>query len=205
MLLGHLHKVLKWCILRLFCLHEVLLPHADGVTDHIQEIFKLLQTELAEIPGLLEVLGVVVTQVLLSKTGSVRVVEVLLEGMQQQVQLVTGGQQGPVFVLELLKKRHAIAQIRDILDAHDVQVFEIDLHGRGLLLGGFLQCLGGVFVARLQQLLLLLLQLLLFRLGFLGLRCLSFVGISIFCLRLAPLLQGLLPLGIRLLELCSRL
>ena len=33
-------------------LHEVLLPHADGVSDHIQEIFKLLQTELSEIPGL---------------------------------------------------------------------------------------------------------------------------------------------------------
>mmetsp|Transcript_37777 Transcript_37777/g.59708 ORF Transcript_37777/g.59708 Transcript_37777/m.59708 type:complete len:379 (-) Transcript_37777:1213-2349(-) len=206
MLLGHLHKILQWCILRLFCLQEAVGGvHADAVADHIQEIFKLLQTELAEIPGLLEVLGVVVTQVLLSKTGSVWVVEVLLEGIQQQVQLVTGRQQGPVFVLELLKERHAIAQIQDILDAHDVEVFEVDLHGCGLLLGGFFKRLGGVFVARLQQLLLLFLQLLLFRLGLFGLRRLSLVGIAVFRLRLAPLLQGLLPLGIGFLEFGSRL
>lgn len=47
-------------------------------------------------------------------------VSVLLEGMKEKVELITSGEKGPVFVGELVKEWHAVAQIQDVGDTHDV-------------------------------------------------------------------------------------
>ena len=61
-------------------------------------LVQVLDAEVLQGEGLLEVLAVVELEVLLGEARAVRVVQVLLEGMKQQVQLEARAEQRPVLV-----------------------------------------------------------------------------------------------------------
>lgn len=125
----------------------------------------------------------------LSKTGPVWVIQILLEGMNKQMKLVTCGQQSPVFILELVEERHPIAKIQDVSDAHHIQILKINFHGCGCCLCILFKRFGRVFISSFQKFLLFFFQLLLFGFRFLCCGGFSLAWISVFCLSLSPLLQ----------------
>lgn len=125
----------------------------------------------------------------LSKTGPVWVIQILLEGMNKQMKLVTCGQQSPVFILELVEERHPIAKIQDVSDAHHIQILKINFHGCGCCLCILFKRFGRIFISSFQKFLLFFFQLLLFGFRFLCCGGFSLAWISVFCLSLSPLLQ----------------
>mmetsp|Transcript_47709 Transcript_47709/g.107374 ORF Transcript_47709/g.107374 Transcript_47709/m.107374 type:complete len:272 (-) Transcript_47709:1113-1928(-) len=97
--------------------------------------------------------------------------------MHEEVELVPRAKQCPVLIDKIREEWLAVAEVRDILNTEDIDVFSIDLHGLGLLLA-----------------FLLLPLLLLCEQG------LSLHGVLPLTLPLAPLLNRLLPGSPLLLE-----
>mmetsp|Transcript_1388 Transcript_1388/g.4043 ORF Transcript_1388/g.4043 Transcript_1388/m.4043 type:complete len:349 (+) Transcript_1388:39-1085(+) len=166
-----------------------LLVDAEGVLDQVGQVSQLLNSEGLQSELLLEILIVVEGQVLFREARTVRIVQVLLEGMQENMELVAHREQSPILEDVVGEERAAVAEVFNILDGEDVQFFEVDFHLRILL---------GRLVA-------LLLGLLLLGLCLLGQQGLPPAGVLPLLLQLAPLRQGLLPSRPSLLERLTRL
>ena len=82
--------------------------HGDSILDQINEVLKLLQAKLLEVPALLEVLLEIEAQVLLSETWPIRIVQVFLEGVQEEMELIASAKKSPVLIRECCKEWHAI-------------------------------------------------------------------------------------------------
>mmetsp|Transcript_57742 Transcript_57742/g.103732 ORF Transcript_57742/g.103732 Transcript_57742/m.103732 type:complete len:360 (-) Transcript_57742:230-1309(-) len=141
-----------------------------------------------------------------SKTETIRIIQVLLEGVQQQVELVAGAQQNPILVGKICEQCVAIANVHDVLYSEDIQIFDVQLLN-GLSLGFQLciQCLRTLLIPSFNESFLVLLALLLSCFCLLGLGSFAACWVLVVCMSLAPLRQSLLPYGILLLEASSRL
>mmetsp|Transcript_72207 Transcript_72207/g.233633 ORF Transcript_72207/g.233633 Transcript_72207/m.233633 type:complete len:377 (-) Transcript_72207:871-2001(-) len=182
-LLRHLDKAGGRSILRKLSHQEgVFLCDAEGVLDEIRKVSELLHAEQLHIEGLLEVLGVVKAQVGLTEARAVRVIQILLEGLNKEVQLVAGAQKRPILVDKVGEKRLAVPEVGHVLHGSDIDILCVDVHGLGIL---------GCLLAALGLLLVLLL---------LGEQRLPLGRILPVVLPLAPLLQCFLPLRQLLLE-----
>mmetsp|Transcript_65268 Transcript_65268/g.164526 ORF Transcript_65268/g.164526 Transcript_65268/m.164526 type:complete len:400 (+) Transcript_65268:311-1510(+) len=183
-LLCELHKVRNRGVIGEGRLQEAaLLVYEQCIMDQLHEPRQVLGVVTLEAEGFLEVPIVIEAKILLRETWPVRIVQVLLEGMQEEVDLIARAQQEPIFVDKVGKQRLAVANITDILDCKYIQLFDIDL-----------------WILLLRRLVALLFRLLLLRLRPLGQQGLALVGVLPIGGQLTPLLQALLPLGPRLLE-----
>mmetsp|Transcript_72206 Transcript_72206/g.233629 ORF Transcript_72206/g.233629 Transcript_72206/m.233629 type:complete len:252 (-) Transcript_72206:1252-2007(-) len=116
-LLRHLDKAGGRSILRKLSHQEgVFLCDAEGVLDEIRKVSELLHAEQLHIEGLLEVLGVVKAQVGLTEARAVRVIQILLEGLNKEVQLVAGAQKRPILVDKVREEWLTIADVGHILN-----------------------------------------------------------------------------------------
>mmetsp|Transcript_102791 Transcript_102791/g.290438 ORF Transcript_102791/g.290438 Transcript_102791/m.290438 type:complete len:257 (-) Transcript_102791:77-847(-) len=106
------------------------------VLDHAHEVDEFVHAIEPRGQRLLEVPGVVVSQVLQVDAGALGVVAVADERLHQQVQLEPEAQHRPVLKLEGLEKRHAAADVADVLHAENVEVVK-----RGILIFLFLRFL----------------------------------------------------------------
>mmetsp|Transcript_75464 Transcript_75464/g.190834 ORF Transcript_75464/g.190834 Transcript_75464/m.190834 type:complete len:250 (-) Transcript_75464:275-1024(-) len=183
-LLYKLHEVCDRCVLTKDRLQEGgFLVHSQSVLDQLDKPSQVLGVVAFEAKSLLEIPVVIEAKVLLHEAWPICIVQILLEGVKEEVNFVARAEQEPIFVDKVGKQRFAIANITYIIDCKDVQVFHVDL-----------------WIVILRRFVALLFCLFLLRLRPLGQQGLALVGVLPIRGQLAPLLQAFLPLSPCLLE-----
>mmetsp|Transcript_97715 Transcript_97715/g.291844 ORF Transcript_97715/g.291844 Transcript_97715/m.291844 type:complete len:263 (-) Transcript_97715:544-1332(-) len=95
------------------------------VSDQLDELLEALHAVELQVQGLLEVLEVIKLQVVKMNADAFGVVDVPPERVRQQVQLIAQTHHGPILEVEIREERLALSNVKDVLDAKDVQLVEL--------------------------------------------------------------------------------
>mmetsp|Transcript_94877 Transcript_94877/g.164680 ORF Transcript_94877/g.164680 Transcript_94877/m.164680 type:complete len:249 (+) Transcript_94877:482-1228(+) len=88
---------------------------ADRVLHKLQEFSKLLHTKRLQYEGLLEILLVVERKIFLLEAWTIWVIQVLVEGVYQEVDLYANARQSPILIRKLEEEWLAVTDVHDVV------------------------------------------------------------------------------------------